>query len=68
MNLSAFYSSVISVYPLKIPLSSDKLNVSKMSPIEDRGHLFNGATGISCIFCSFNPLQTDKMVVFDNLI
>ena len=38
MNLSALYSSIIVVYPLKIVLSSDKFNVLKRSSIEDRGH------------------------------
>ena len=68
MNLSALYSSINAVYPLKISLLSDKFNVLKASPIEDRGHLISETLGISRNFCCFYPLQTDKMIVFDNLI
>ena len=68
MNFSAFYSSIMVVYPLKISLSSDKFNVLKTSSIEDRGHLISETFGMSCIFCCFHPLQTDKIIVFDDLI
>ena len=68
MNFSALYSSIIVVYPLKISLPSDKFNVLKTSAIEDRGHLISETIGIRHIFCRFHPLQTDKMIVFDNLI
>ena len=68
MNLSASCSSIIVVYPLKILLSSDKFNVLKTSSIEDRGHLISETIGISRIFCCFHPLQTDSMIVFENLI
>ena len=68
MNLSALYTSIIVVYPLKISLSLDKLNVLKTSSIEDRGHLISETIGISRIFCCSHSLQTDKMIVFDNLI
>ena len=56
------------VYPLKILLSSDKLNVLKTSSIEDRGHSISETIGISHIICCFHPLQTDKKIVFDNLV
>ena len=49
-------------------MSSDKFNVLKTSSIEDRDHLTSETIGISCIFCCFHPLQTGKMIVFDNLI
>ena len=68
MNFNALYSSIIVVYPLKFPLSSDKSNVLKTSSIEDRGHLISGTIGISHSFCCFHPLQTDKIFVFDDLI
>ena len=68
MNYSAFYSSIMVVHPLKISLSSDKFNVLKTSSIEDRGHLISEAIGISSIFCCFHPLQTNKIIVFDDLI
>ena len=68
MNFSALYSYIIIVYPLKIPLSSDKFNVLNISSIEDRGHLISETIGNSRIFCCFLPLQTDKMIVFYNLI
>ena len=68
MNFSALHSSIIVVYPLKISLSSNKLNIFKTSSIEDRGHLISETIGISRIFCCFHPLQIDKMIVFDNLI
>ena len=68
MNLNAFYSSIMVVYPLKISLSSDKFNVLKTSSIEDRGHLISETIDISRIFCFFHPLQSDKMIVFDDLI
>ena len=68
MNLSALYISTIVVYLRKISLSSDKFNVMKTSSIENRGHLISGTNGISRIFCRFHPLQTDKKIVFDNLI
>ena len=68
MNFNALYSSIIVVYPLKFSLSSDKSNVSKTSSIEDRDHLISGTICISRSFCCFHPLQTDKMIVFDNLI
>ena len=68
MNFNAFYSSIMVAYPLKISLSSDKINVLKTSSIEDRGHLISETIGISRIFCCFHPLQTDKMIVFDDLI
>ena len=68
MNFNVLYSSIIVVYPLKFSLSSDKSNVLKTSSIEDRGHLISGTIGISRSFCCFHPLQTDKMIVFDNLI
>ena len=68
MIFNALCSSVIVVYPLKILLSSDKFNILKMSSIEDRGHLFSETLGVSCIFCCFHLLQTNKMIVFDNLI
>ena len=59
MNLSALYSSIIVVYPLKILLSSDKFNFLNRSSIEDRGHLFSETIGISRNFCCFHPLQID---------
>ena len=68
MSFSALYSSIIVVYPLKISLSSDKFNILKTSSIEDRGHLISETIGICRIFCYFHPLQTDKMIVFDNSI
>ena len=68
MNFSALYSSIIVAYPLKISMSSDKFNVLKTSSIEDRGHLISETIGISRIFFCFHPLQTDKMIVFENLI
>ena len=68
MNFSAFYSSIMVVYPLKISFSSDKFNVLKTSSIEDRGRLISETIGISRIFCCFHPLQTAKMIVFDDLI
>ena len=68
MNSTALYSSIIVVYPLKISLSSDKYNIYKTSSIEDRGHLISETIGISHIFSCFHPLQTDKIIVFDNLI
>ena len=68
MNFSAFYSSIMAVYPLKISLSADKFNVLKTSSNEDRGHLISETIGISRIFCCFHPLQTDKMIVFIDLI
>ena len=68
MKFSAFYSSIIVVYPPKISWSSDKFNIKKTSSIEDRGHLISETIGISHIFCCFHPLQTDKIIVFDNLI
>ena len=68
MNFSALYSSFIVVYPLKISLSSDKFNISKTAFIEDRGHLISETIGICRIFCCFHPFQTDKIIVFDNLI
>ena len=68
MNVSAFCSSIMVVYPLEISLSKNKFNVLKMSSIEDRGHLISETIGISRIFCCFHPLQSDKMIVFDDLI
>ena len=68
MNFKAFYSFIIVVYPLKISLSSDKFNVLKTSYIEDGGYYISETIGISRIFCCFHSLQTDKMIVFDNLI
>ena len=68
MNYNALYSSIIVVYSLKFSLSSDKSNVLKTSPIEDKGHLISGTIVISRSFCCFHPLQPDKMIVFDNLI
>ena len=68
MNFSALYSSTNVVYLLKISLSSDKFYVMKTSSIEDGGHLISGTIGISRIFCCFHPLQTEKTIVFDNLI
>ena len=68
MNFSALYSSIIVVYPLKMSLPSDKINVLKTSSIEDRDHLISETIGISRIFCCFHPLQNDKMIVFDNFI
>ena len=68
MNFNAFYSSIMVVYPLKMSLSSDKSNGLKTSSIEDRGHLISETIGISRIFCCFHPLQTDKMIVFGDLI
>ena len=68
MNLSALYSSTIVVYPLNISLSSDKFNIYKTASIEDRDHLISETIGISRIFCCFHPLQTDKIIIFDNLI
>ena len=68
MNFIALYSSIIVVYPLKNSLSSDKFNILKTSSIEDRGLLISKIIGISHIFCCFHPLQTDKLIVFDNLI
>ena len=66
MNSNALYSSIMVVYPLKISLPSDKLNVFKTSFIEDRSLLFSETIGISRIFCCFHPLQINKMIVFDN--
>ena len=66
MNFSAFYSSIMVIHPLKISLSSDKLNVLETSSIEDRGHLISETIGISRIFCCIHPLQTDKIIVFDD--
>ena len=68
MYFSAFYSSIMLVYPLNISLSSDKINVVKTSSIEDRGHLISETIGINRIFSCFHPLQTDKMIVDDDLI
>ena len=68
MNFNALYSSIIVVYPLKFSLSSDKSDVLKTSSIEDRGRLISGTIGISRSFCCFHPLQSDKMIVFDNKI
>ena len=68
MNFYALYSSIIVVYPLKFSSSSDKSNVLKSYSVEDRGHLISGQMGISHGFCSFHPLQTDKMIVFEYLI
>ena len=68
MNFSTLYSSVSVVYLLKISLSSDKFNILKTSSIEDKGHLIIETIGISHIFCCLHPLQTDKMIVFDNFI
>ena len=68
MNVSALYSSIIEVYPLKISLSSDKFNALKTSSIEDRGHLISETIVISRIFCCSHLLQNGKMIVFDNLI
>ena len=68
MNFSALYSSIIVVYPLNISWSSDKFNILKTSSIEDRGHLISETIGISRIFCCFHSLQTNKIIVFDNLI
>ena len=67
MNFNALYSYIIAVYRLKFSLSSDNTNVLKTSSIEDRGHLISGTIGISRGFGCFHPLQTDKMIVFDNL-
>ena len=66
LNFSAFYSPIMVLYPLEISLSSDKFNVMKTSSIEDRGHLISETIGISRIFCCFH--QSDKMIVFDDLI
>ena len=68
MNFNALYSLIKVVYTLKNKLLSDNFNVLKPSSIEDMGHLFNETIGISLIFCCFHQLQTDKMIVFDNLI
>ena len=68
INFSALCSSVIVLYSLEISLPSNKSNVLKTSSIEDRGHLISETIGISHIFCCFHPVQTDKMIVFDNLI
>ena len=67
MNVYALYKIIV-VYPLNISLSSDKINVLKTSSIEDRGRLISEAIGISRNFCYVHPLQTDIMIVFDNLI
>ena len=68
MNFNVLYSSVIEVYPLKISSASNNLNVLKTFSIEDRGHLISETIGISRSLCCFHPLQTDKMIVFDNFI
>ena len=69
INFSAFYSSIMVVYPLKISLSSDKFNVLKTSSIEDKGHFISETIGkISHMLCCFQPLRNDKMIVFDDLI
>ena len=62
MNVSALCSSIIVVYPLKMSLSSDNLNVKK-------GVIwFSETIGYSRNFCCFHPLKIGKKIVFDNLI
>ena len=68
ISLSSFYSAIIVAYLLKISLPSEKNNVFKSSSIEVRGHKCSGTNCFGHIFCSFHPLQIDKMIVFDNLI
>ena len=57
INLNALYSSIIVVQLMKIPLSSDKINVLKTSSIENRGQSFSETIGISRIFCCFHSLK-----------
>ena len=63
MNFSALYSSTILEYPLKISLSSDKINALKTSPIEDRGHLFSETIGFRCIFVDFTRFKLTEWLL-----
>ena len=68
LNFNALYSSIIVVCPLKISSSSNKFNVLKTSSIEGRAHLISESICISRSFCCSHPLQSDKMIGFNNLI